>query len=75
MAAFGSRVNRGLRPRTMAAYLSKFRLYLAFLAHLQFSPPDSFQAVAMFIEYLAQQGLRQSQITSQCCLITSPCTD
>ena len=64
MAAFSSRVNRGLRPQTMAAYLSKFRLYLVFLAHLQFSPPDSFQAVAMFIEYLAQQGLRAQTVTN-----------
>ena len=64
MAAFNSRISRGFRPRTMAAYHSKFRLYLAFLACLRFSPPDSFQAVDMFIEYLAQQGLRAQTITN-----------
>ena len=64
MAAFGCRVNKGFRPQTMAAYLSKFRLYLTFLVHLQFSPPDLFQAVVMFIEYLAQQGLRSQTISN-----------
>ena len=53
----------GFRPRTMAAYHSKLCI-IAFLAHLQFSPPDSFQAVAMFLEYLAQEGLRAQTITN-----------
>ena len=64
MAVFNSRITKGFRPRTMAAYYSKFCLYLTFLACLRFSPPDSFQAVAMFIEYLAQQGLRAQTITN-----------
>ena len=64
MAAFNARLSKGFRPRTLAAYHSKFRLYLAFLAYLRFSPPDSFQGVAMFIEYLAQQGLRAETITN-----------
>ena len=61
---FQARVQRGFRPRTSRAYRGKFRLYLALLVHLNQFPIDSPSAVALFIEYLAQQGLRAQSLTN-----------
>ena len=59
---FQHRVNSGFRPRTLSAYKAKFRLYLAFLVHLDVTPVDSVTAVSLFTEYMAQQGLRAQSL-------------
>ena len=56
-ADFRARVNRAFRPRTLAAYNLNFRSYLAFLIHT-LDKPDALKSVTLFLEYLAQQGLR-----------------
>ena len=66
---FQCRVNSGFRPRTLVAYKAKFRLYLAFLVHLDVSPVDSVTAVSLFIEYMAQQGLRAQSLRNYLCVL------
>ena len=61
---FNYRVLNGLRPRTLTAYRQKFRLFVAFTTHLQLSQLDSFKAVSLFIEYLAQQGVRSQTLNN-----------
>ena len=51
-------VTTGLRSRTLVPYISKFRLYVSFLVAMGFNSLDSPQSVSLFIEYMAQQGLR-----------------
>ena len=63
-ADFRDRVNKAFRPRTLAAYNLKFRLYLAFLIHMQQEKPDALKSVTLFLEYLAQQGLRAPTLTN-----------
>ena len=61
---FNRRVLNGLRPRTLTAYRQKFRLFVAFAIYLQLSPLDSFKAVSLFIEYLAQQDIRSQTLNN-----------
>ena len=63
-ADFRSRIHRALRPRTLAAYELKFRLYIAFLVAIQQQKPDALKSVTLFLEYLAQQGLRAPTLTN-----------
>ena len=63
-ADFSARVNRAFRPRTLAAYNLKFRSYLAFLVHTRQDKPDALKSVTLFLEYLAQQGLRAPTLTN-----------
>ena len=63
-ADFRARVNRAFRPRTLAAYNLKFRSYLAFLIHTRQDKPDALKSVTLFLEYLAQQGLRAPTLTN-----------
>ena len=63
-ADFKERVAAGFRPRTLAAYRQKFRLYMSFMVHLKIQDIDSMQAVSLFFEFLAQQGLRAQTLTN-----------
>ena len=63
-ADFRLRINKGLRPRTLAAYKQKFRLFLAFVIHLQLPQPDSTQTVTLFLKFMAQQGLRAETLSN-----------
>ena len=49
-----TRVTMGFYPRTLSEYQIKFRLYDAFLAHLQLDTLDSVDFVKLFIEFFAQ---------------------
>ena len=57
-AGFNQRVAKAFRPRTLQAYTSKFRLYLAFVVSVNPGPADSFSEVSWFVEYLARHDLR-----------------
>ena len=61
---FNSRVVTGLRKCSAVAYRTKFRLYIALLVKLDLQAPGSLQAMAVFIEYLAQLGLRAETLTN-----------
>ena len=63
-ADFRARVNRAFRLRTLAAYTQKFKSYLAFLVHTRKDKPDALKSVTLFLEYLAQQGLRAPTLTN-----------
>ena len=63
-ADFRARVNGAFRPRTLAAYNQKFRSYLAFLVHTRQDKLDALKSVTLFLEYLAQQGLRAPTLTN-----------
>ena len=64
LADFNHRVATAFRPRTLQAYTNKFRLYLAFVVCVNPGPVDSFSAVSLFVEYLAQQGLRAQTLNN-----------
>ena len=63
-AGFNKRISQALRPRTLQAYTNKFRFYLAFVVKVNPGPVDSFPAISLFMEYLAQQGLRVETLTN-----------
>ena len=63
-ADFHKRVSKGFSPRTLTAYKAKFRLYMGFLVQPNLQPVDTLQSVSLFIEYLAQQGLRAQALST-----------
>ena len=61
---FCKRVQAGFRPRSKAAFLNKFRLYLAFVSFLKIRNLDSVHTVSLFVEFLAQQDLCAQTLTN-----------
>ena len=58
------RVLARFRSKPLASYQASFRLSLALMVYLEIQEIDSVQAVSLFVEYLAQQGLRAQIITN-----------
>ena len=58
-----SRLEAALRPRTASAYLTRFKLYLAFISWLQF-PLQDLDSILAFLEFLTQNGSRAHALTS-----------
>ena len=63
MRQANDRVHTALRPRTSAAYLSKFKLFLAFVVWYQF-PIHALDTILAFFEFLVQNGTRTHSLTS-----------
>ena len=58
-----SRVEAALRPCTAAAYLTRFKLYLAFISWLQL-PLQDLDSILAFLELLVQHGSKAHALTS-----------
>ena len=57
------RMDSALRPRTASAYLSKFKLYLAFITWFHL-PVQDLSSILAFLELLTQHGSRAHSLTS-----------
>ena len=58
-----SRVDSALRPCTASAYLTKFKLYFAFISWQQL-PLQDLGSILAFLEFLTQNGSRAPSLTS-----------
>ena len=58
-----SRLDAALCPRTASAYLTRFKLYLAFISWLQL-PLQDLDSILAFLEFLTQNGSRAHALTS-----------
>ena len=53
------------RPRTSAAYTTGFLQFLAFTVKMDLDPPYEETVVILYLEYLAQRGLKSNSIRNQ----------
>ena len=58
-----SRLDAALHPRTASVYLTRFKLYLAFISWLQL-PLQDLDSILAFLEFLTQNGSRAHTLTS-----------
>ena len=54
-----------LRPRTATAYSTGFRQFLAFTVKMGLDQPHQETVILLYLEYLAQQGLKSNSIRNQ----------
>ena len=63
LAQAHQRIDKALRPRTSAAYLSKFKAFVAFSLHFS-SPLSHLSSLLAFLELLAQNGSKAHTLSS-----------
>ena len=59
------RFQAAFRPRPSAAYTVGFRQFLAFTVKMDLDPPYGEIVVILYLEYLAQRGLKTNSIRNQ----------
>ena len=52
------RIVSGLRPKISTAYLSTFKLFLAFVVFMKLDPPYSLDTIVLYLEYITQNYLK-----------------
>ena len=57
------RIDKALRPRTSAAYLSKFKTFVPFSLHFS-TPIPQLSSLLVFLELLAQNGSKAHTLSS-----------
>ena len=60
-----ARIQAALRPRTASAYSAGFRQFLAFTVKMCLDQPHEEAVLLLYLEYLAQQGLKSNSIRNQ----------